>query len=139
MSCLDIETKLDEVITVDGLTVTNSMADSDPVGVYVRESSISATLTDPYNVVIRNFNSDSQSFVNAPIRVDSAGSKIQFDSLSFVNNTVTETSNAFFQFDNVVEVDIQNSEFTNNTGTVANDMYFSGFSDLITISKKLGL
>lgn len=134
MSCLDIETKLDEVITVNGMTVLDSKADSDPVAINIQQSSISATLANPYNVIIRGLELEHQNFENAPVLVNSAGSKVNFDGVKFENNTITETSNTFIQFSSVTEVTIENSFFTNNTGVIGNDMYFSGSTSSITIS-----
>jgi hypothetical protein len=155
MSCLTIETKPDEVIKIDGAIFDNVVADNAPPMVNIIAGNI-IVLTDMavyqclnicfigtltgtavvgYNVILKNFTIDSQTFTNSAIKIDSATGQIQIDELNFLNN-VASSSYPAIEFVSLVRVSIDNSVFTNNRGILGNDVYLSSYSSgPITFSK----
>jgi hypothetical protein len=88
---------------------------------------LTGTAVDGFNVILKNFTIDSETFTNSPIKIDSATVQIQIDVLNFLNNVVSSAYPAI-EFVALARVSVENSVFTNNRGTLGNDVYVSSLS-----------
>lgn len=124
--CIMIETRPDEVITVDGPVFTDVHATAGSPITYVAEGSSSGTPVDGFNAILKNYQVTGLTLGVPLIDMNTASGKVQLDGCIFTSNTMN-TQFPVLKFSLVSECQILNSQFANNTGTESRDLYFNSY------------
>jgi len=88
-TCVQIFSKPDEVIKLQGVTFQNVKANSVPAGISVSKSSLTGTAISGYNILLNSITLTGTTIVQPTIVIDSADAKVQFDTFKFKSNTIS--------------------------------------------------